>query len=84
MKWLTSVPILIIGVFSLVLMFAGIVSVETAMDTSRPEGLNPLLVQNGEKTPVGDLIQPLLGLSMLMTLFALGCLVYIQWQRYNR
>lgn len=60
LNWLKAVPLTIIGVFSLVLMFAGYNGVEMVMDTAHPDTLNPPLVQNGQRTAVGNIIQPLL------------------------
>ena len=39
LNWLKAVPLTIIGVFSLVLMFAGYNGVEMVMDTAHPDTL---------------------------------------------
>ena len=80
-NWGKVIPLSMIGIFSLVLIFAGYGGVETAMDPSQPDTVNPLLIQDGERTPVGNLIQPLLGLSIVFTLFSFISLVTIQLRR---
>ena len=81
MNWAKAIPLSMIGIFSLVLIFTGYGGVENAMDISQPDTVNPLLIQDGVRTPVGNLIQPLLGFSIVFTLFSFIALVTIQLKR---